>query len=152
MRLLRSSVLGLVCVFTIFGTGAIPLTEFKARREALRKTAGQAVVIVMGAREGDNGELRSGFFQDADFYYLTGWTEPGAILVMTPSTEALLIPKRNAEQERWTGPKLAPGDANVNATAGFDSVLQTSAFELNLPKWAESVSSVYTLSDSPEAE
>ena len=126
--------------------------EYRQRRTALRAALPDSLIVIFGGKEQEHGDLRSGFFQDADFYYLTGWTEPGAILVMTPSTDTLLIPKRNAEQERWTGPKLAPGDANVNAATGFDSVLQTSAFELNLPKWAESVSGVYTLSDSPEAE
>ena len=152
MRLVRSSVLWAACVCTVFGADGIPLSEYKSRREALHKSAGQAVVILIGAREGDNGELRTGFFQDADFYYLTGWKEPGAMLVMTPGSDVLLVPKKNPEKERWTGAKLAPGDPNVAAVTGFDAVLPSESFESRLPQWIESASKVYTLTKEPAAE
>lgn len=151
MRMLAA--LCLLAVAPAYPAGAgVSFDEYKSRRTALREALPDSLIVIFGATERENGELRTGFFQTPDFYYLTGWTEPNAILVITPSTDVLLIPKRNAEQERWTGPKLAPGDTNVVTATGFDSVLATSSFESNLAKWAENVSNVYTLTGEPQTE
>jgi Xaa-Pro aminopeptidase len=131
---------------------AITHAEYKQRRAKLREALPDSLIVIFGATERENGELRTGFFQSPDFYYLTGWTEPNAILVLTNAGETLLIPKRDKKQEQWTGPKLAPGDPNIEAITGFESVLPVSSFEANLPKWAESASDVYTLPDAPQAE
>lgn len=142
----------LSAVICLAAEAPISHQEYRQRRAALREALPDSLIVLFGATEKDHGDVRSGFFQDANFYYLTGWSEPNAILVLTPSSEAILIPKRNKEQEQWTGPKLAPGDANASSASGFDSILQTSAFETNLPKWADGVSNVYTLLNSPYAE
>lgn len=128
----------------------IPLTEFKQRRQALRSSLGESVFILFGRTEREGGDLRNGFFQESNFYYLTGWSEPGAALVITPSTEVLLIPKRDAVQERWTGPKAAPGDPNISALTGFDSVLPVESFESRLPGWLTESRNVYTVGEGPE--
>lgn len=151
MRL--SGVLALVAALPLFGAeGGITHQEYRQRRVALREALPDSLIVMFGATERENGELRSGFFQTPDFYYLTGWREPNAILVITPTSETLLIPKRDAKQEQWTGPKLAPGDATVQAETGFDSVIPTTSFETNVAKWAESASSVYTMLDAPQAD
>lgn len=151
MRLLGLwGILSALCLFA--AAPGVSHSEYHERRAALQKALPDSLIVVFGDTENEHGDLRTGFFQSSDFYYLTGWTEPGAILVLTPSTEVLLIPKRNAEQERWTGPKLAPGDSNVSAATGFETVIPASAFESNLLKWAEPVSSVYTLMSSPQSD
>jgi Xaa-Pro aminopeptidase len=131
---------------------AVSHDEYKQRRAKLREALPDSLVVVFGATERENGELRTGFFQSADFYYLTGWTEPNAILVLTPTGETLLIPKRDKKQEQWTGPKLAPGDPNTTSATGFESILPVSSFEVNLPKWADAAAAIYTLPDSPQAD
>src|SRR5882762_8988656 len=92
----------------------ITAEEYRSRRAALRKETGDAVPIVFGATERDGGEIRTGFFQEPNFYYLTGWSEPGAILVLTPSDDIMLVPKRSVADEKWTGPKLGPSDDGVS--------------------------------------
>ncbi|MBC8166762.1 MAG: aminopeptidase P family protein [Bryobacteraceae bacterium] len=141
----------LVCI-PLFGAPRIEQSEYKTRREALRKEVGDSIVILFGKSEKDGGDLRSGFFQEANFYYLTGWNEPGAMLVLTPKSDVLLIPKRDAVQERWTGPKAAPGDPNISAVTGFSDVLPTEKFEASLPNWLQEGKAVYTLLESPAAE
>lgn len=74
------------------------------------------------------------------------------MLVLTPSSETLFIPKRNTEQEHWTGPRLAPGDPNLEQATGFKTVQPASALELSLMKWSESISNIYTLTNAPQAE
>src|SRR5262249_51899054 len=71
---------------------------------------------------------------DATFFYLSGWGEPGAALLVAPAaepknnnpahsyTEILFLPSRNYSQEKWTGPKLGPDSPNAAQTTGFDRV------------------------------
>jgi len=61
-----------------------------------------------------------GFRQNNNFYYLTGWSEPGAAVLVASAhdavgaqagrsyTEILFLPPRDLMEERWTGPKLGP--------------------------------------------
>ena len=149
---LRSFAALALFLFPAFGADKILFNEYRGRRAELRKANGDAVTILFGRSEKAHGDLRSGFFQEANFYYLTGWTEPGAILVMTPSSEVLLIPRRNAEQERWTGPKLAPEDSGVGSATGFDTVMPSENFEANLFKWAESGKQIFTLFDESQVD
>lgn len=56
------------------------------------------------------------FHQDPDFYYLTGYNEPNAVLVVfsekqtlsdgTLSNEILYVQEKNARREQWTGIRL----------------------------------------------
>ncbi|HYP05745.1 MAG TPA: Xaa-Pro peptidase family protein [Bryobacteraceae bacterium] len=141
----------LAAALPVFGADAsIPQDEYRQRRAALRKALPDSLIVLFGGTEGS--DLRTGFFQSPDFYYLTGWREPNAILVITPDTEALLIPRRDAKQEQWTGRKLAPGDPTVQSESGFETVLPTTTFQSQLLKWAESASLIYTLTSSPQAE
>jgi Xaa-Pro aminopeptidase len=142
-----------LCALPAFGAEPrIPLDEYKSRREALRKANADAVTILFGASERDGGEIRSGFFQEPNFYYLTGWIEPGAILVLTPSTETLLLPRRNKDQERWTGPKYGPTDSGISAITGFENIVAAETFESHLPQWIESGKRIYTLFGDSQAE
>src|SRR5437899_1243836 len=135
-----------------FADGKIPFDEYRNRRSELRKANGDAITILFGGTEKEHGDLRSGFFQESNFYYLTGWTEPGAILVMTPSSEVLLIPRRNREQEKWTGPKLSPEDSGIQSATGFDSILPAEQFESSLYKWAEAGKGIVALLDDPRTD
>jgi Xaa-Pro aminopeptidase len=134
------------------GAQTIPLSEYKQRRAALRGLVGDNVVILFGKTEGEHGDIRSGFFQEPNFFYLTGWREPGAVLVLTPKSEALLLPRRDKELEHWTGPKAAPGDSAITQTSGFDVVLPVQDLELKLASWLSEGRHLYTLLDSEGAE
>ena len=90
--------------------------------------------MLFGATEGSTGDAIWGFHQSENFYYLTGLPEPGLALVIAPQqeaqgqraahsyTEILFVPARNRVQERWTGPKMGPDDADVKQKTGFDRV------------------------------
>jgi Xaa-Pro aminopeptidase len=70
--------------------------------------------------------------QDSDFYYLTGWTEPGAALLIvadapkavTPRTykEILYLPARDLRMEKYTGVKMDAATPGVAQAAGVDAV------------------------------
>ncbi|MCC6756825.1 MAG: aminopeptidase P N-terminal domain-containing protein, partial [Arenimonas sp.] len=95
----------------------VPRAEFAKRRRRLMAMADEgAILIVPAAPE----RLRSKdttypFRQDSDFWYLTGFDEPEALLVLVPGRrqgECLLFCReRDKEKEAWDGPRLGPEGA-----------------------------------------
>ncbi|MEP7364208.1 MAG: aminopeptidase P family protein [Acidobacteriota bacterium] len=93
-----------------------------ARREALRKKYPDSFVVVMGNTEEEKGNLRGGFVQDPNFFYLSGWMEPGAALIIGPKLDVLLLPEANPTRERYTGKKGSATDDGIADRTGFDRV------------------------------
>ncbi len=125
---------------------------YATRRSDLRKALPDAVTVVFGRAVSDSDDLRSGFYQEPNFYYLTGWTEPGAILMLSPSGETLFLPPKNAEAEKWTGVKSSPDDAN----RARDDRIQAcpacpQAFEAELLKLLQQNPRLYALASTPAA-
>lgn len=123
-----------------------PLGEYKSRRERLAaRIKGNALVL----RAAPEQELVK-YQQERNFYYLTGFDQPGAILLLDassdPPQEFFFLPERNSAAERWTGPKLGPG-ADVEKITGFARVLSTSDFDTTLKRASEGAKAVYGLKD-----
>ena len=74
----------------------------------------------------------SAFSRTPDFYYLTGWTEPGAALLMTPSDEILFLPLTMSARERYSGKRTSAEDADAHAVTGFEKVLPIEKLETEL--------------------
>ena len=105
-----------------------PNADYRARREHLASKLNGGVAVVFAGTEGEGQNNLHGFRQDDDFYYLTGWREPGAALLIAPANadraylEELFLPGHNRSQERWTGPKLGTDNADAprhSARAAF---------------------------------
>lgn len=96
---------------------SIEPTEFARRRRQLMRMAGpDAIVIVPAAAlRVRSNDTYFPYRQDSDFWYLTGFDEPEAVLVLVPGRgagEALLFCReRDAEREAWDGPRLGPEGA-----------------------------------------
>jgi Xaa-Pro aminopeptidase len=111
-----------------------PNADYRARRVALAEKTKGGVVVMFAATEAEGPNAIYGFRQDDNFFYLTGWTAPGAALLIAPAAEAtptaparpyteiLFLPTRNLVQERWTGAKLGPENADAPRQTGFDKV------------------------------
>ncbi|KTD17898.1 Xaa-Pro aminopeptidase [Legionella jordanis] len=85
--------------------------EYQARRKKLAKQLhANAVAIIPAASEAlRSGDSHYRFRQDSDFYYLTGFNEPEAMLVIFsgPEGESYLFNRpHDAAQEQWTGRRL----------------------------------------------
>ncbi|PYS12968.1 MAG: hypothetical protein DMG15_12565 [Acidobacteria bacterium] len=139
-----------VCLFLaltpLLATEKEPLGEYKSRRERLAaRIKGNALVL----RAAPEQELVK-YQQERNFYYLTGFDQPGAILLLDassdPPQEFFFLPERNSAAERWTGPKLGPG-ADVEKITGFARVLSTSDFDTTLKRASEGAKAVYGLKD-----
>lgn len=82
---------------------------FAARRESVLEQLGETGVLVLAASPelivGRDTELR--YVVDAELYYLTGYTEPEAILVLAPQQAdapfTLFVRPRDPARELWTG-------------------------------------------------
>jgi len=106
----------------------IAKTEYRDRRQQLLSLIKDGVVVMIGAREDEFGEVGR-FRQKNDFMYLTGVETPAAYVVLIPAgllgeraaQETLFIPARNRFQERWTGPQIGPGTEG-QAAFGFQEV------------------------------
>lgn len=89
----------------------ISMTEYAKRRKALMQNIGpHGIVILPAANEIlRNGDATYPFRQQSDFYYLSGFNEPEAILVLAPKRkegEYLLFNRvRDRAKEIWDGPR-----------------------------------------------
>ncbi len=144
--------LGFLLSFAIASAAGIPIEEFAARRAALRKSLDSGVFVLVGASDHEKGDGRTGFFQEANFYYLTGWTEPGAVLVMDGETEILFLPKANPIGERYTGKKLTAEDSAAPKVTGFAQVMNIDQFESQLFRRLEKPRKIYADFSQPGAE
>lgn len=109
-------------------------TEYRVRREKLAKSLEGGALVLFASTEASGGNAINGYVPDKNFFYLTGWSEPGAGLVILGEApakdgepahsyqEALFLPQRNLRQERWTGPKLSPESSAVKQQSGFGQV------------------------------
>src|SRR6476469_9306001 len=125
---------------------------YQHRREELRKALKNGITVLFGRSARDSNDLRSGFFQEPNFYYLTGWMEPGAILVLTSDEphEILFVPRRDTAEEVWTGPKHAPDDSGISALTGFKIVMPAEQFESEFRRLLDQYPKVYALADRSE--
>lgn len=132
------AVCGFFVLVVLFNLGALamerqPNADYRMRRQALAAKA-DGVVVMFAGTEASGGNAIYGFRQNDNFYYLSGWAEPGAALLIASATEAtqnsparpyteiLFLPAHNFSQEKWTGPKLGPDDPNASKVTGFDRV------------------------------
>ena len=103
-------------------------SDYRERRMALAKNLNGGTLVLFGGTEPEGQNDLFGFRQNDDFYYLTGWAEPGAAVVVSPAsdshpyTEVLFLPAHNLTQEKWTGPKLGPENPDAPRITGFDQV------------------------------
>jgi Xaa-Pro aminopeptidase len=98
--------------------------DYRARRVALAKAMEGGALVLFAPTEAEGPNNLYGFRQDDNFYYLTGWSEPGAALLINsnPYIEILFLAEHNVTQEKWTGPKLGPEDPQAPQKTGFDKV------------------------------
>lgn len=124
-----------------------PASVYRARRVALAAKLHGGVAVLFAAEEPLLDFMP--YRQDADFYYLTGWNEPGAALMIVaevpqaetpqsppacPYTEILFLPTRDMRQEKYTGAKLDAATPGAATTAGVDDVEPMTALPTLLNK------------------
>jgi Xaa-Pro aminopeptidase len=166
-RILAAALTAAAILGTALAAGAWerePLSVFHERRARLiRDTGGDGVIVLYGYGEPDVAASVTSFRQNEEFYYLTGWNEPDAIMLLEPKAHAsgaspelaeeiLYIPSHNRAEEKWTGPKLAPEDADASARTGFRTVHNVSQFASDFQEALKGFSKIYMeLTPQPES-
>lgn len=104
--------------------GPVPVERLVARRAALLDSIGTGIAVLRSATqrsvEGDYPQ-DSDYRERNDFFYLTGLEAPGAWLVLVARAQGgdetmLYLPPRDPDTERWTGPRLGPGEEASRVT------------------------------------
>jgi Xaa-Pro aminopeptidase len=131
-----------------------PVAEYQARRAALRAHLDAPLVLFGYTSKQDPSEVAI-FFQEPNFYYLSGHDEPDAALMILPDApagkswngphEILYLPARNLQVEKWEGAKLGPDDPGVAAKTGFETVENYEKFAADLQAAEKVWSAVYTV-------
>ncbi|MPZ44894.1 MAG: M24 family metallopeptidase [Betaproteobacteria bacterium] len=112
-----------------------PVAAFTARRERLARAMGEGVAIVPTAPERvRNRDASFPYRFDSYFYYLTGFTEPDAVLVViggaAPRSILFCRPK-NEEREIWDGFRYGPQAARE--TFEMDEAYPIEALDEQMP-------------------
>jgi Xaa-Pro aminopeptidase len=137
-----ASIIAFAASISCHALDSVPKPEYRQRRLALADKMKTGVAILF-ANEEPTLEYQE-YRQDEDFYYLTGWNEPGAAMILVPTAEAvaetpgtgglggraaqpyreiLFLPSRNPRTEKYTGAKLDAATPGAAASTGFDEVL-----------------------------
>jgi Xaa-Pro aminopeptidase len=133
----------------------IPPAEFVRRRKALLELMPEGTLALLPAaptriRNRDSEYL---YRQDSDFYYLTGYNEPDALLVLCPGREhgevILFCRERDARSELYDGERIGPERAAQ--MLGVDDAFPIDDLDDILPGMLEGRERIYvTLGDYPE--
>jgi Xaa-Pro aminopeptidase len=112
-------------------------------------------VLLFGYTGRENSSPAYVFLQEPNFYYLTGYNEEGAALLLVPASaaekgwkgpnEILYLPPRNPEEEKWNGPRIAPTDADVHEKTSFSTVEAFSNLKARLTELTQSYHEIWTL-------
>ena len=90
-------------------------------------------------------DIEYSYRQDSDFYYMTGFPEPEAVVVLAPgraSGEYLIFCReKNPEREQWDGKRA--GQAGAVETYGADDAFPIDDLDDILPGIMESCSRIY---------
>src|SRR5258708_11519651 len=108
---------------------------FKKRRGRLAKSVAKGVVVLPTAPERSrNADSHYDYRWDSGFYYLTGFREPEAVLVMALGESArsiLFCREKNLEREIWDGFRYGP--ALARDSFGFDEAHPHSQLDTRMP-------------------
>jgi Xaa-Pro aminopeptidase len=158
----------------VLATRAVPLVawdrgntaDYHERRARLVNEASDGVIVLFGYNEADVAASVTTFHQNENFYYLTGWNEPDAMMLLVPKPaggpardqpegidrEILFIPPHDYKEEKWTGPKLGAEDQDAPSRTGFAMVKSTSLFQGELLEALKRFPKIYTeLTPQPES-
>jgi len=135
--------------------------EYAARRAKLAAQVDGPVVVFGYTGHEDLSEFAL-FFQEKNFYYLSGDDEPGGAVLLIPdppagkkiegAREVLYLPARDYAQEKWEGPKMGPDDPGIREKTGFADVQAFANLRAKLEELAKTYSNFYTLLPGQQEE
>jgi Xaa-Pro aminopeptidase len=128
------------------GTGISAQAYARRRRQLMRMAGDDAILVLPSAPERIRSrDTHYPYRQDSDLWYLTGFGEPEAVLVLVPGRahgESLLFCReRDPEREGWDGPRAGPDGAIEHH--GMDDAYPIDDLDEILPGLLEGRTRVY---------
>ena len=115
---------------------------YASRRRRLAEATGAGVAVVPTAAERvRNRDSHYPYRFDSHFYYLTGFTEPEAVLVLAGGRSILFCRERNEEREIWDGFRYGPEAARERF--GFDEAVPIAKLDEEMPRLLEDQPALY---------
>jgi Xaa-Pro aminopeptidase len=109
--------------------------EYATRRKTLANLLPKnSVALIASSKEMlRNGDAHYRFRQRSDFFYLTGFNEPEACLILFSEGKSILFNRpRNQSQEQWTGRRL--GNEMASQALKMDASYPIDTLSQELPK------------------
>ena len=113
----------------------IPIETFIERRRRLTEAMGGGIAILPTAPERvRNRDAHYPYRFDSYFYYLTGFREPAAVLVVggSPLRSILFCREKDPEREIWDGHRYGPEAARV--AFGVDEAVPIDQLDARMPE------------------
>ena len=141
--------IGLLLSSPLFSQAKLPSQEaidfHKSRREALRAKlpANSVAVVFANPTRNRANDVDYVYHQDPNFFYLTGWREPQAVLLLFSSAqldaqgqynELIYLQERDPRAEQWNGYRLGLEGAKA---MGFDRVKLRQDFVHSPPNFSD---------------
>ena len=136
-------------------TPKMPPAEYHRRRQKLMSMMECGTIAVLPAApvRTRNRDTEYPYRQDSDFFYLTGFSEPDAVLVLAPGRDhgeiILFCRERDERAERYEGERLGPDRASQ--ILNVDDAFPINDLDEILPGMLEGSERIYiTLGEYPE--
>lgn len=133
----------------------IDQAEYAGRRQRLLQQlpAGSVALVAAACLKTRNRDAEYSFRQDSDFYYLTGFNEPDALLLLIPGRAegeyVLFCPPRDPEMEIWTGYRAGP--EGCVRDYGADQAFPLTELEQKVPELLDGAQRLYYALGQDEA-
>ena len=115
---------------------------YAKRRQRLAEAIGAGVAVVPTAPERvRNRDSHYPYRFDSHFYYLTGFTEPEAVLVLASGKSILFCRESNPEREIWDGFRYGPEAARERF--GFEAAHPIGALDSEMEQLLENQPALY---------
>ena len=111
--------------------------EYAKRRQHLMETAGPGSVVIIraAALKIRNRDAHYPYRQDSDFLYLSGFSEPDAMMVLLPEEKGghsiMFCRERDRQRELWDG--VMAGTKGATEQFGFEQAYPIAEMEKRLP-------------------
>ncbi len=122
--------------------------EFARRRQQLLRQMpkGSAAIVAAAPTLLRNRDTEYPYRQDSDFYYLTGFNEPEAVLVLIPKRAqgecVLFCRQRDPQKEIWTGRRCGP--AGAKRLFGANEAFVINELDQRMPDLLAGIERVYS--------
>ena len=124
----------------------LDVSVYRARRERVYDAIGNGVALLFAAPERmRSNDTEYPYRQDSYFYYLSGFTEPEAVMILDGAsrTTTLCCRPKDPDMETWVGFRYGPDLAAQ--TFGFEAACNISEWQQRLQQHLYHADSIYAL-------